>query len=179
MTSRQLSGLMLGIALLSWGGLGYVVLTQSPSALTEALFFPLLFLAVASVTVPGLAWLRHRLGKEDEPGVVLRQGIWFGLAASICAGLQLARMLDAAIVAVVVAFFALLEVFLLERPERWRSLWYEQIIRRRDSRGKGQEARGKKQEARGRKQEARGKGQEARSKRQEAGGKRQDARGRK
>lgn len=136
MTSRQLSWLMLGMALLSWAGLGYVILTQSPSALTEALFFPLLFLAVASVTVPGLAWLRGRLGQEDEPAVVLRQGVWFGLGASICAGLQLVRMLDAAIVMVLAAFFALLEIFLLQRPERWQGLWYKQTMRRRSSRSK-------------------------------------------
>jgi len=162
-TSRQLSWLMLGMTLVSWAGLGCVILTQSPSALTEALFFPLLFLAVASLTVPGLTWLRSRLGKEDEPGVVLRQGVWFGLGASICAGLQLARMLDVAIVAVLAAFFALLEFFLLERPERWQSIWYKQTMRRRDSRSGG--TRGERQGAKSKRQEARGKGQGARGKR--------------
>lgn len=133
-TSRQLSGLALGMALLSWTGLGYVVLTQSPSSLTKALFFPLLFLAVVSVATFCLAWLRRQLGKDDEPGVVLRQGIWAGLYVSLCAGLQLTRVLDPMVALVLAVFFVLLEVFLLQRPERWRQLWYKQTVKRRKRR---------------------------------------------
>ncbi len=133
-TSRQLGGLAIGIALLSCGGLGYVILTQSPSPLTKALFFPLLFLAVASVIIPCLVWLRRRLGQEDEPGVVLRQGAWAGLYVSLCAGLQLARLLDAIVALVLAAIFVLLEMFLLQRPERIRRLWYDRTARSRKSR---------------------------------------------
>jgi hypothetical protein len=125
-TSRQLGGLAIGIALLSCGGLGYVILTQSPTSLTKALFFPLLFLAVASVIIPCLVWLRRRLGQEDEPGVVLRQGAWAGLYVSLCAGLQVARLLDAIVALVLAAIF--------QRPERIRRLWYNRTARSHKSR---------------------------------------------
>jgi len=110
-----------------------MILTQSPSPLTKMLFFPLLFLAVTSIAVPCLAWLRYRLRQEDEPGVVLRQGIWAGLYASLCAGLQLVRMLDVLVAGVLAAIFVLLEIFLLRRPVRLYQLWYKQAMRRRKS----------------------------------------------
>ena len=137
MTSKQLNGLALGVGLLSWTGLGYVVLTQSPSALTKALLFPLLFLAAASVATPCLIWLRRRLGKkEEEPEVVLRQGAWFGLYVSLCAGLQMARVLDATVALTLGAVLILLELFLLQRPERLYELWYRRTRRKHKSKRK-------------------------------------------
>jgi uncharacterized membrane protein len=133
-----LGGLAVVITLLSWGGLGYLVLTQPPSALNKALFFPLLFLAVASFTIVGLASLRRRLGQEDEPGVVLRQGAWAGLFVILCAGLQMGRMLEPIVALVMAAIFVLMEMFLLQHPERIYRLWYRRTARRRDSRSGNQ-----------------------------------------
>ena len=133
MTSKRLNDLALGVGLLSWIGLGYVVLTQSPSTLTKALLFPLLFLAAASVATPCLIWLRRRWDKEEEAGVVLRQGAWFGLYVSLCAGLQMARVLDATVALVLGAIFILLELFLLQRPERLHELWYRRVKRKHKS----------------------------------------------
>jgi hypothetical protein len=132
--SRRLGGLGVVVALLSWGGLGYLVLTQPPSALTKAMFFPLLFLAVTSTAVAGLARLRGRLGNEDEPGVVLRQGAWAGLFVILCAGLQMGRMLEPIVALVMAAILVLMEMFLLQHPERMYRLWYRRTARRRDSR---------------------------------------------
>jgi len=137
MTSRRLGGLSIGVAVASWAGLGYMVMTQSPSTVTKALFFPLLFLAVASVVIPCLAWLYGRMGHEDEPAAVLRQGGWAGLYVSLVAGLQMARLLDAIVAVVMAAIFVLLEVFLLQRPERVYRIWYNSTARRRESRTEG------------------------------------------
>jgi uncharacterized protein YacL len=134
MTSRRLGGLAIGMAVVSWAGLGYVVLTQSPSTVTKALFFPLIFLAIASAVIPCLAWLHERLGHEDEPAAVLRQGAWAGLYVSLVAGLQMARLLDAIVAVVMAAIFVLLEVFLLQRPERVYRIWYSSTTRRREDR---------------------------------------------
>ena len=77
----------------------------------------------------------------DEPAVVLRQGAWGGLYASLCAGLQLARLLNTMTALAMAAIFLLMEVFLLQRPERIYRVWYNSTTRRRESR---KEERGKK-----------------------------------
>jgi hypothetical protein len=101
---------------------------------TKALFFPLLFLAIASVVMPCLAWLYERLGHEDEPVVVLRQSVWSGLYVSLVAGLQMVRLLDTIVAVVMAAILVLLEIFLLQRPERVYRIWYKSASRRHDGR---------------------------------------------
>lgn len=134
MTLRRLRNLAIITTLMSLAGLGYVVMTQAPTILTTALFFPLVFLVVSSTMVLIGAWLRLRIGVDEESGVILRQGAWAGLYASLCAVLQLAQMLDAVVAVVLAAIFVLLELFLLQRPERIRRVWYRRTTRQRDSR---------------------------------------------
>jgi len=135
--SRLLTILALVVAAASWGGLGYLVMTQAPAFLTKLVLFPLLFLAAASLSVPGLAWLRRRIAHVQEPGVVLREAAWVGLYACLVAALQLGRMLNAAVALVLAAIFILLEMFMLQRPERIRRVWYEGATERRAGLGAG------------------------------------------
>jgi hypothetical protein len=123
--SRLLTVLVLVVGAGSCGGLGYLVVTQPPTFWTKLLLFPLLFLAAASLAVPGLAWLRRKIAHVQEPGVVLRESAWVGLYACFVAALQLGRMLNTAVALVLAAIFILLEMFMLQRPERIRRVWYE------------------------------------------------------
>jgi len=137
-SSRQLGVLAVVVAILSWAGLGYVIATQPPTALTAGLVFPLLFLAVGSVATLPLSWLRRRLVQEAEATVVLREGGLAGLYVTLIAGLQLARMLDAIVGLVLAAIFVLFEAFLLQRPESVYRTWLRRTTRSRDSRRKKQ-----------------------------------------
>jgi len=137
-SSRQLGVLAVVVALLSWAGLGYVIATQPPTALTAGLVFPLLFLAVGSVATLPLSWLRRRLVQEAEATVVLREGGLAGLYVTLIAGLQLARMLDAIVGLVLAAIFVLFEAFLLQRPESVYRTWLRRTTRSRDGRRKKQ-----------------------------------------
>ncbi|HUW10859.1 MAG TPA: hypothetical protein VM537_14095 [Anaerolineae bacterium] len=138
MSSRQLGFLAVVVAILSWAGLGYVIATQAPTALTAVLLFPMLFLGVSSVATLCLSWLRRRLLQEAEATVVLREGGLVGLCVSLIAGLQMARMLDAIVGLVLAAIFVLFEVFLLQRPESVYRTWLRRTTRSRDSRRKSQ-----------------------------------------
>jgi len=135
--SRLLTVLTLVVAAAGWGGLGYLVMTQPPTFMTKLLLFPLLFLAAASLAVPGLAWLRRKMAHVQEPGVVLREAAWVGLYACLVAALQLGRMLNTAVALVLAAIFILLEMFMLQRPERMRRVWYEGATERRAGLGAG------------------------------------------
>lgn len=137
MKSRLLTILTLVVGAAGWGGLGYLVMTQPPTFLTKLALFPLLFLAAASLSVPGLAWLRRRIAHVQEPGVVLREAAWVGLYACLVAAMQLGRMLNTAVALVLAAIFILLEMFMLQRPERIRRVWYEGAAERRAGLGAG------------------------------------------
>jgi hypothetical protein len=100
----------------------------------QVLFFPLLFVAVTSVAVPTIGWLRTRTRYGGEPGVTLREATWLGLYVSFCALLQAVRMLDLVVALVLAAILILLELFLLQRPERIRKQWYDTTTRNREDR---------------------------------------------
>ena len=132
--SKQLSVVSGFAAVASWLALAYMVLTQRPSLLMQVLFFPLLFVAVTSVAVPTIGWLRTRTRYGGEPGVTLREATWLGFYVSFCALLQAVRMLDLVVALVLAAILVLLELFLLQRPERIRKQWYDTTTRNREDR---------------------------------------------
>lgn len=98
----------------AWAGLAYLILTQPPSDLAIAVALPLLGIAAANSAVPVLLWLhrrRQRLRYAIRTTTVWRQALWVGLFAALCGVLQLARILDPLLIAMLVVALSLLEAF--------------------------------------------------------------------
>ena len=81
-----------------WLGLYQVVTNTLPLAFPRWLFFILLFSAVTGTMIPVVRYLTIQLTPQPYTippgGVILRQGIWFGLFAVTCAWLQIPRVLN-------------------------------------------------------------------------------------
>ena len=102
----------------AWVGL-WGLLQLSVNAVTKSLFFVLLFLAIASTTLPPLAYLNARFGKFRTSQAYrvrfLRQSIWFGLLVTGLAWLQMQRALSTTLAVILMAVFVLIETFLITR----------------------------------------------------------------
>lgn len=105
-------------SLLSWAGLFGTV--QLPvNAFTKGLFFSLLFLAVTCTMMPPLSYLNTRFSSNLDRRVhrarFMRQSLWTGIGVVVVAWLQMCRVLNATLLLIVVAVFALIEAFLITR----------------------------------------------------------------
>ncbi|HEY70757.1 MAG TPA: hypothetical protein G4O08_09255 [Anaerolineae bacterium] len=110
------------LAVGGWLGLWLVVNYTLPTIGSRWMFFLLLTLAVSGSVLP-LVWLLHRRfgGPRPAPaGVLLRQGLWAGLLASLCVWLQINRNLTLPLAFVLGASLFALEwlLRLLERSSR-------------------------------------------------------------
>ena len=105
--------------LAGWGGLYFLVTTTLPRVGPRWIFFVLLQIAVTGTVLPFVRYLNVRFTPLDAPlppgGVLVRQSVWFGLFAVICAWLQIPRVLNAPIAFFVAMAFTVLEVFLRTR----------------------------------------------------------------
>ena len=81
-----------------WVGLYELVIHTLPLAFPRWLFFILLFLAVTGTALPFVRYLNLRFTPAPYPvapsALILRQSIWFGLFAVVCAWLQIPRVLS-------------------------------------------------------------------------------------
>ncbi len=110
------------LAVGGWLGLWLVVNYTLPTIGSRWMFFLLLTLAASGSALP-LVWLLHRRfgGSRPAPaGVLLRQGLWAGLLASLCVWLQINRNLTLPLAFVLGASLFALEwlLRLLERSSR-------------------------------------------------------------
>ena len=106
------------IAVLSW--LGLCGLIQLPiTGPTRVLLFVLLFCAIASTSMPPIAYLNARFGRCRHPRTFqarfVRQSIWLGLLTVVLGWLQMRRLLTTALAMILAAVFVLTETFLLTR----------------------------------------------------------------
>jgi hypothetical protein len=113
----------MGVA--SWVGLVAVIITQPPRIGGPLwVFFLLLCIGVSCTVLPLVRWINARftpMNRELPPsGVIVRQSVWFGLYAVVCAWLQMPRVLNAANAILLALAFIGVEVFL-----RARELAYE------------------------------------------------------
>lgn len=111
------------VAMGSWLGWGYVVLTLTPEDETHRLMFlTFLFLALSStLTFPmylATGWL-HRRWPPVRCGlpVAIRQGTLGALFVVVCAALQMARFLTWGHVLLILSILIIVEVFLQVRQE--------------------------------------------------------------
>ena len=83
------------LAVGGWLGLWLIVNYTLPTVGSRWMFFLLLTVAVSGSTLP-LIWLLHRRFGHSNPAparVLLRQGLWAGLLATLCVWLQINRNL--------------------------------------------------------------------------------------
>lgn len=124
MRKRWLILISLSLALLSFTGLYYLIITLSPTQsprfeLAQILFFLLLFFALGSTTSPVAIYLSERFSSstwfERDKLRILRQSSWVGVVGLIVAYLQLIRALNWTIILISIGVFILIEIFFLTR----------------------------------------------------------------
>ena len=116
--NRLLVGGAITVGLLAWGGLGYLVYTTAPKLLHRIAFLVLLLLATTASGVPVALFLNRRfaaLQRGREQIRALRQSLWIGAFAVLCAWLLMERSLTWAAALVFLGVFALLELLCAAR----------------------------------------------------------------
>jgi len=108
----MLAGVLLAIG--GWWSLARLVESAPPLAFPRWLFFILLYLAVTGSTLPFIGYLHRRFSRYNPPsgGVILRQGMWFGLLAVTLAWLQMTRALTLASAGFLILAVLVIETFL-------------------------------------------------------------------
>ena len=109
------------MAALGWPGVWMVVTITLPTVGPRWLFFFLWSVAVTGTALP-FVWLLHRRfsSRRAPPAVLLRQGIWVGLYASLCAWLQVNRSLNLSLALLIAAGLIVFEWLVRVRE---RALW--------------------------------------------------------
>lgn len=119
---RSLMIAALVMAAIGWPGIALVVTTTLPTVGPRWLFFLLWTPAVTGTALPFL-WLLHRRFSHQPvpPPIMLRQGLWVGLFASLCVWLQINRSLSLPLALLIAAGLIAFEWFLrLRERSTWR-----------------------------------------------------------
>jgi len=122
--SPRYRGLMIAAAVmaaLGWPGVILVVTATLPTVGPRWLFFFLWSLAITGTSLPFLWILHRRFDPRRAPAaVLLRQGVWVGLFASVCVWLQINRNLSLTLAVLIGGGLAAFEWLIRLRE---RSLW--------------------------------------------------------
>lgn len=110
------------LAAMGWVGLLLLMRFTLPTVVPRWLFFFLWVSAVTGTTLP-FVWLLHRRFLSDNPAppsTLLRQSLWIGFYAALCAWLQINRSLSLALALILAVGLVSLEALLrlLERSSR-------------------------------------------------------------
>lgn len=108
------------MAVVSWLGLYVLFTTRQPRIGGEIwLFFVLFSTAVTCTVLPFVRYFNVRLtplNRELPPsGVIIRQSVWIGLYAALCAWLQIPRALSIPAATLLAVAFIGVEIFLRAR----------------------------------------------------------------
>lgn len=84
----------LGLALLGWGGLYFVIAQTLPYVWSRWGFFTLLLMALTGTALPVVYYLHRRFPTEPpaDANVINRQALWVGIYGATLAWLQLGRL---------------------------------------------------------------------------------------
>ena len=128
MEEHQLSFRPFGLSslilmLIGWGGL-YLVVTQTlPYVWPRWAFFVLTLMAITGTVLPIIYFLHRRFPEEPpvEPGVIVRQALWFAVYGATLAWLQLGRFVTIYVVLGLAGGLAAIEYFIrLRERARWK-----------------------------------------------------------
>ncbi len=118
MTNRNVWIISLVVGLASGGELYYWVTQEDPSVPYRLpVFFFLLFLMCASLGTTAAHYLAIRFGDDADSIRSIRQGLGFGFFVSLCAWLQMVRLLSMIVVVVIASALIAAELIW----EGWRS----------------------------------------------------------
>jgi hypothetical protein len=112
------------LALVGWGGLAALVLYTLPTVGPRWLFFFLSVLAVTGTLLPFTAFLNRRFPSTPppSPGVIVRQAVWAGIYLPTLGWLQIGRVLNPAMAALLAIGLILIEVLLrLRERAQWKA----------------------------------------------------------
>ncbi len=114
--------LSLGLMMVGWGGLAYLIFFTLPTLGMRWLFYFLAVLAFTGTALPIIVFLHLRFpGKKPSPvSSIVRQALWVGIYFPALAWLQIARVLTPGLAVFVALCFFIIEVALTLRE---RSLW--------------------------------------------------------
>ncbi|MFZ6030538.1 MAG: hypothetical protein ACOYYS_22760 [Chloroflexota bacterium] len=112
------------MAVIGWAGLYALVEFTRPTDWRPLwLFFFLGFLAVTGTALPAVAFLNRRFPTTPPASadVILREAIWFGVYFTILAWLQIGRVLNAMLIALLAIGLVIIESMLrLREISRWK-----------------------------------------------------------
>jgi hypothetical protein len=120
MNSRLTTFVSLAMAVVSWLGLGYLMVAYPPDTFERLLFLGLLFLATSFTSAPILLAVQRRLSRSPAEEARRRVAVWreaglVGLFFGLCAWLRFIRALNWANALLLMAVLVLTEVLLLAR----------------------------------------------------------------
>ena len=111
------------LMLIGWGGL-YLLITETlPYVWPRCGFFVLTLMAVTGTALPIVYFFHRRFPDEIyvEPGVIVRQALWFGIYGATLAWLQLGRLVTVYVVIGLAGGLAAIEYLLrLRERSRWK-----------------------------------------------------------
>ena len=111
------------LMLIGWGGL-YLLITETlPYVWPRWGFFILTLMAVTGSVLPIVYFFHRRFPDEIpvEPGVVVRQALWFGIYGATLAWLQLGRLVTVYVVLGLAGGLVAIEYFIrLRERSRWK-----------------------------------------------------------
>ena len=111
------------LMLIGWGGL-YLLITETlPYVWPRWGFFVLALMAVTGTALPVVYFFHRRFPDEipAEPGIIVRQALWFGIYGATLAWLQLGRLVTVYLVLGLAGGLAAIEYFLrLRERSRWK-----------------------------------------------------------
>lgn len=107
------------LSVIGWGGLILLFFMALPTLGPRWLFFFLFTLALSGTALPVAYFLNRRFPSDPavDGGVVLREGMWAGVYASLLAWLQMGRVLTLGLAFVLAMGLVVIE-FLLRMGER-------------------------------------------------------------
>lgn len=111
------------LMLIGWGGL-YLLITETlPYVWPRWGFFVLALMAVTGAALPIVYFFHRRFPDEipAEPGIIVRQALWFGIYGATLAWLQLGRLVTVYIVLGLAGGLAAIEYLIrLRERSRWK-----------------------------------------------------------
>lgn len=111
------------LMLVGWGGL-YLLITQTlPYVWPRWAFFALALIAITGTTLPIVYFFHRRFPEATpaEPGVIIRQALWFGVYGATLAWLQLGRFVTIYVILGLAGGLVAIEYFTrLRERARWK-----------------------------------------------------------
>jgi hypothetical protein len=121
-TSMVLGGVVLAVA--CWSAWIWLIFNDLPTVPNRWVFFALLNVAMTGTALPFVQFLNLRFarrGREVSADTLLREAVFISLFVTLCAWLQIPRLLSVPLALILLGALAGIEILLrLRESTRWR-----------------------------------------------------------